>query len=155
MYEIKKITRICIWVRWAVAHLIMRILAHIHLVWWTMSTWCQARHRDSKGHFRNVTESPWQLRLKHSHWWERRSPVHFRFSPRLRDQRSMWMHDGCKVYMDSYMASNGSCVMVTWIIFKNHLLEVCLTQNRETMALRLLTTTGSFNFIMCEEDPHE
>ena len=32
-----------------------------------------------------------------------------------------------KVYMDSYMVSNGSCFMVTWIIFKNHLLEVGLT----------------------------
>ena len=24
------------------------------------------------------------------------------------------MQDGCKVYMDSYMASNGPCFMVTW-----------------------------------------
>jgi hypothetical protein len=39
-----------------------------------------------------------------------------------------------KVCMDSYMASSGSSVMVTWTIFKNHLLEVGLTQNRETMA---------------------
>ena len=39
------------------------------------------------------------------------------------------MQDGCKVYMDSYMASSGSCYMVTYTIFKNHLLEVCLTQN--------------------------
>ena len=31
---------------------------------------------------------------------------------------SMWMQDGCKVYMDSYMASNGSCFKVTWIILK-------------------------------------
>ena len=46
------------------------------------------------------------------------------------------MQDGCKVHMDSYMASNGSCFMVTWTSFKNHLLEVGLTQNRETMALR-------------------
>ena len=38
-------------------------------------------------------------------------------SLRLRDQRSMWMQDGCKVSMDSYMASTGSCFMVTWIIF--------------------------------------
>ena len=30
--------------------------------------------------------------------------------------------------MDSYMASNRSCFMVTWTIFKNHLLEVDLTQ---------------------------
>ena len=43
--------------------------------------------------------------------------------------------DECKVYMDSYMASNGSCFMLTWIIFKNHLLEVGLPQNRETTAL--------------------
>jgi len=34
----------------------------------------------------------------------------------LRDQRGMWMHDGCNVYMDSYMASNESCFMVTWTI---------------------------------------
>jgi hypothetical protein len=42
---------------------------------------------------------------------------------RLRDQRSMWMQDECKVYMDSYMTSNGPCFMVTWIIFKNHIFE--------------------------------
>ena len=29
------------------------------------------------------------------------------------------MQDGFKVYMDSYMASNGSCFMFTWTIFKN------------------------------------
>jgi hypothetical protein len=40
-----------------------------------------------------------------------------------------------KSYMNSYMASNGSCFMVTWIVFKNYLLEVGLTQNLETMAL--------------------
>ena len=64
------------------------------------------------------------------------------------------MQDGCKVYMDSHMASNGSCFTVTWIIFKNHLLEVGLTQNQETKALRMLTTVGLFYFIMCD-DPHE
>jgi hypothetical protein len=42
------------------------------------------------------------------------------------------MQDECKVYVDSYMTSNGSCFMVTWTIFKNHMLEVHLTQNRET-----------------------
>ena len=61
------------------------------------------------------------------------------------------MQDGCKVYMDSYMASNGSCFMVTWIIFKNHLLEVGLIQNWETMALRNLTTIDSLYFIICED----
>ena len=65
------------------------------------------------------------------------------------------MQDGHNVYMDSYMASNGSCFMVIWTIFhKNHLLEVDLTQNRETMALQTLTTIGLFHFIMCK-DLHE
>ena len=64
------------------------------------------------------------------------------------------MQDGCEVYMDSYMALNGSCFMVTWIIFKNHLLEVGLTRNHVTMALRTLTTVYLFYFNMCE-DPHE
>jgi hypothetical protein len=54
----------------------------------------------------------------------------------------------------SHMASNGSCFMITWTIFKNHILEVDLTQNRKTMALRTLTTIDLFNFIM-REDLHE
>jgi hypothetical protein len=41
--------------------------------------------------------------------------------------------------------------MVTWIFFKNHLLEVGLAQNRETMALRTLTTIDLFIFIMRED----
>ena len=44
--------------------------------------------------------------------------------------------------------------MVTWIILNNHFLEVGLTQNRETMAPRMLTTVDLFYFIMCE-DPCE
>jgi hypothetical protein len=51
-----------------------------------------------------------------------------------------WMQNECKVYMDSYIASNGSCFMVTWTIFNNHLLEVGLPQNWETDALWNLTT---------------
>jgi hypothetical protein len=31
--------------------------------------------------------------------------------------------------MDSYIVSNGSCFIVTWFVFKNHLLKVGLTQN--------------------------
>ena len=57
------------------------------------------------------------------------------------------MQDGCKVYMGSYMALNGSCFMGTWIIFKNHLLEVGLTQNWETMALRMVTTVGLLYYV--------
>ena len=81
-------------------------------------------------------------------------PVQVCFTLHLRDQQSMWMQDGCEVYMVSYMASNGSCFMVTWIIFNNHLLEVGLKQNQETMALRTLTTVDLFYLIMCE-DPYE
>jgi hypothetical protein len=58
------------------------------------------------------------------------------------------MQDGYKVYMDSYMTSNGLCFMVTWtILFQNRLLEVGLTQNQETIV-------GLFYFVMCE-DLHE
>jgi hypothetical protein len=64
------------------------------------------------------------------------------------------MQDGCNVYMDYYMASNGSYFMVTRIIFKNHLLEVGLTQNWKSMTLRTLTTVDLFYFTM-REDPHE
>ena len=63
------------------------------------------------------------------------------------------MQDGCKVYMDSYVALNGSCFIVTWSTFKNHLLEVGLKQNREIMALQMFTTVDLFYFIMCE-NPH-
>ena len=59
-----------------------------------------------------------------------------------------------KVYMDSYMTSNGSCYMVTWTIFKNHLLELGLTRNWETISLWTFTTIDLFYFIMCE-DPHD
>ena len=45
----------------------------------------------------------------------------------------MWMQDRCKVHMDSYMASDGSYFKVTWPTFKNHLLEVGITQNRTTL----------------------
>jgi hypothetical protein len=40
---------------------------------------------------------------------EKAEPVQVRFTLRLRGQQSMWMQDGCKVYMDSYMASYESC----------------------------------------------
>ena len=94
------------------------------------------------------------LQFKHSHWWKRRSRSKFATShhARLRDERSIyiykWMQDGgeCKVYKDSYMASNGSCRMVTWTISKTHLLEVGSTQNRDTMALQTLTSVDVFYF---------
>ena len=73
-------------------------------------------------------ESLWPLLFKHSHWWKRRCPSKFSSHYARGTNGVMWMQDGCKVYMDSYMASNGSSFMVTWTIFKNHLLEVGLTK---------------------------
>ena len=61
------------------------------------------------------------------------------------------MQDGCKVYTDSYMASNGPCFMVTLIIFKNHLLEVSLTQHQETMTLQTPTTVDLLYYVMYED----
>ena len=104
--------------------------------------------------FIHVTDSPRPVHFKHSHWWKRQSRSKFA-------SHYAWGTGGVceckmdvKVYMDSYMASNGSCTMVTWIIFKTHLLEVGLTQNLETMALRTFITVDLFYFIVCE-DPHE
>ena len=61
------------------------------------------------------------------------------------------MRGGWKVFVDCYMVSSGLCFMVAWIVFKSHLLEVGLTQNRETMALRMFMIVGLFCFIMCED----
>ena len=49
---------------------------------------------------------------------ENAEPFQVHFTLCLTDQHGMWMQDGCKVYMDSYMASNGSCFMVTWGSFQ-------------------------------------
>ena len=49
------------------------------------------------------------------------------------------------------MASNGSCLVVTWFTFKIHFLKVDLTQNQETMALRNLITVDLFYSIICED----
>ena len=65
-----------------------------------------------------------------------------RFTLGSRDHQIQRMQDGC----NDRMASNGSRFMVTWIVFNNHLVEVGLTQNRETMALRNLTTVDSLYF---------
>ena len=103
--------------------------------------------------FTHKTESLWPLHFKHSHWWKRCS-CPFSLHATLEGPRSMWMQDRCKVYMDSYMVYNGSCLMVTLTIFKNHLLEVGLTQNWKTLRLRPHTTVGLFYFSMYE-DPYE
>jgi hypothetical protein len=120
---------------------------------------CSAGHSQPKGHFTHEIESRWPLHFKHSHWWKRRSrskfASHYAWGTNgVCEQPSVWMQDGCEVYMDSYMASNGSCFMLIWTIFNNHILKVGLTLNQETIALRTLTTVNLFCFIM-REDPHE
>ena len=50
---------------------------------------------------------------------EKLEPVQVRFPLCLRDRTGKWMQDGCKFYMDSYMAS---CVMATWDYFQKPLL---------------------------------
>jgi hypothetical protein len=69
-------------------------------------------------------------------------------------------HGVCECKMDVMSAWSptwhrmGSCFMVTWTVFKPHLLEVGLTRNYlETMALRMLTTVDLLYFIMCEDPP--
>jgi hypothetical protein len=52
------------------------------------------------------------------------------------------------------MTLNASFLMVTWTTFENHLLEVGLAQNWETMAFRMLSTVDLFYFIM-REDLHK
>jgi hypothetical protein len=78
----------------------------------------------SLGHYRATLVSlhtrdwePMTITLQALSLVEKAEPVQVRFTLRLRDHRSMWIQDGCKVYMDSYVASNGSCLMVTCILF--------------------------------------
>ena len=79
-------------------------------------------HIYTKGHFTHETESPWPSQhFRHSilvvdraELVQVQGPLHARRT----DGGSVWMQDGYQVYMDSCMASIGSCFMVTWIIFK-------------------------------------
>ena len=40
-------------------------------------------------------------------------------------------------YMDSYVASNGSCFVVTWTVLKNHLLQRRRYSSFNSMGLRI------------------
>jgi hypothetical protein len=82
-----------------------------------------------KGRFTHKIEGPMIIALQALSLVEKAEPVQVHFTLPLRDQRSMWMQDGCKVYMDSYMASNKIMFHGHWTIFENHLLEVEITQN--------------------------
>ena len=60
-----------------------------------------------------------------------------------------WMD--VEVYVDSYVASNGSCFMVTGTGFENRLLEVGLTQNGRPQHSARSRPLVYFYFIMCED----
>ena len=85
---------------------------------------------------------------------EKAELVQVRLTLRLKDQWSMWMQDGGKVYMSHIWHRMDHVSRSLGLSFKNHLLEVGLTQNREIMALQMLTNVDLIYFIMCE-DPHE
>ena len=108
-----------------------------------------------EGHFTHEIESPWPLHFKHCHRWKRQSVV------QVRPSHYAWGTNGvgeCKMDIKVHGFLHG----IKWIMvhghldfsFKNHLLEVGLTQNQEIMALQKLTTVDLFYSIMCE-DPHE
>ena len=56
---------------------------------------------------------------------------------------------GYKVYLDSYMVSNGSSFMVTWSMFQNHLFGVGPTQNQETMTTLNVHNHWFILFLSC------
>ena len=66
--------------------------------------------------FTHETECPWPVHFKHSRWWKRQSWSKFATSHYAWGtyKGCMWIQDGRKVYLDSYMASN-------WIMFHGHL----------------------------------
>ena len=77
-------------------------------------------------------EGVWPLHFQALSLVEQAEPVQVWFKLGSRDQRIKWIQDGCKVYIISYVASNGSCFMVTLNIKKKtHLLKVGLTQKPE------------------------
>ena len=151
-----KLTAIVIWTNNR-SHMIFSLCAENSCVWVTqVSFTCRwSLYERDRGPLHTRDWEPMTSTLQALSSVGKAEPVRVRFTLRLRDQWSMWMQGGCEVYMDPNVASNGSCFMVTWTSFKNHLLEVGLTQNwPEIMALRTLTTVGLFYFIMCE-DLHE
>jgi hypothetical protein len=104
-----------------------------------------------KGHFTHEAEGLWPMHLKHSCWWKRRSLSKL-------DSHCAWGTNkvsGCKMDAKStwfctwYLMDR--VFMVTWIIFKTHILEVSLTENQKTIAFWKSTTIGLLYFIMWED----
>ena len=90
-----------------------------HHGWWGLP---QGLHNilRPEGHFTHETESPLPFQFKHSHWWKRRSRSKFALMLRLRDRRSMWMQDGCKVYMASKWTMSQRPKSSSKALFKLH-----------------------------------
>ena len=89
-----------------------------------------------KGHFTHETEG----HFKHSHWWKTWSRT--KFASHYAWGKSTWIHTWHQ--MDLFSWSLG-------LFSQNHLLEIGLPQNRETMALRNLITLNLLYCIMCED----
>jgi hypothetical protein len=136
------------WSSWQPAGLLLsNVASHVQL---SLLTWMCYIYQLGRVILRATTHTRLRARdhlhFKHSHWWKRWSRSNFASHYAWgTNGGSMWMQDGCQVYMDSYVASNESCCIVTWIIFKNHLLEIDLIQNQETMVLRMLITVVLFD----------
>ena len=99
-----------------------------------------------KGYLKHETESPRPLHFQHSHWWKRRSMSKFA-------SHYVWGTSGvCESKMDvkfTRIPTWHPMDHVAWslgLFSKNHLLDVGLTQNRETMALRMLSTVALYYF---------
>ena len=114
---------------------------HQYLLLWMVEV-NTPRYLKVEGRFTHKIEGPWPFHFKHSHRWKKAEPVQVRITLRLKEQRSII--SGCKMDVKS-----------TWIptwhqldrlfhkhldYFQNHLLEIGLIQNHDTMALRDLTT---------------
>ena len=109
----------------------------------------------TKGHFTHETEGPWLLPFQALSLVENAEPVQVRFTLPLRDQRSMWMQDGCKVHMNFYIALNGSCFMVTWTLFKTHLLGVGFNTKLGDHGTRRSHNHWYYYILACVRTPYE
>ena len=82
---------------------------------------------------------------------EKVEPVQVSLTLCLRNQRSMRMQDGCKVYMDSYMASNG---LFSWSLGLFSKITSWGRPNTKPGNYGILNAHDLFYFIM-GESPHE
>ena len=118
--------------------------------WLSSPCWLYSRS-NSLSAFNTREWEPVTMTLQALSLVEKAEPVQVRFTLRLRDHRSMWMQDACKVYMGSYMG-------IEWIMFHGHLdyfqkpsLGGRSNPNWEIMVLWMLTTVDLFYFIMCDD----